>query len=172
MPSLTLNARILALKPSPAQQQLWQPPPPQQPPPPPPPPSAGPLAAGQPLPPPAAKCDWSEHNSPEGYKYYYNTVTRESKWEMPPELAAFELSQQGQLLPGAPPPATSLQQQQQQQQFAMQQYVVQTAPQLPSMVLYGQQPGPPPGGQQPPGQHPLGQVAGSAAPGAASWTWG
>jgi len=24
-------------------------------------------------------CNWTEHTSPEGFKYYYNNVTRESK---------------------------------------------------------------------------------------------
>ena len=24
-------------------------------------------------------CNWTEHTSPEGFKYYYNSVTRESK---------------------------------------------------------------------------------------------
>ncbi|XP_008794964.2 flowering time control protein FCA-like isoform X2 [Phoenix dactylifera] len=35
-------------------------------------------------------CDWSEHTSPDGYKYYYNCVTRESRWEKPEELTRFE----------------------------------------------------------------------------------
>lgn len=25
------------------------------------------------------KCNWTEHTSPDGYKYYYNSVTGESK---------------------------------------------------------------------------------------------
>lgn len=25
------------------------------------------------------KCSWTEHTSPDGYKYYYNSVTGESK---------------------------------------------------------------------------------------------
>lgn len=37
-----------------------------------------PVAAPQP-PAPQLTCDWSEHTSPEGYKYYYNSTTRESK---------------------------------------------------------------------------------------------
>jgi hypothetical protein len=24
-------------------------------------------------------CNWTEHTSPEGFKYYYNSITRESK---------------------------------------------------------------------------------------------
>lgn len=27
----------------------------------------------------APKCNWTEHTSPDGYKYYYNSVTGESK---------------------------------------------------------------------------------------------
>ncbi|KAK4854710.1 hypothetical protein QYF36_000353 [Acer negundo] len=36
------------------------------------------------------KCNWTEHTSPDGYKYYYNNMTGESKWEKPGELALFE----------------------------------------------------------------------------------
>jgi len=28
---------------------------------------------------PQLTCDWSEHTSPEGYKYYYNSTSGESK---------------------------------------------------------------------------------------------
>jgi WW domain len=24
-------------------------------------------------------CNWTEHTSPEGFKYYYNNITKESK---------------------------------------------------------------------------------------------
>ncbi|XP_043708114.1 flowering time control protein FCA-like isoform X2 [Telopea speciosissima] len=41
-------------------------------------------------------CNWTEHTSPEGYKYYYNSVTGESKWEKPEELTLFEQQQQQQ----------------------------------------------------------------------------
>ncbi|XP_024521192.1 flowering time control protein FCA isoform X1 [Selaginella moellendorffii] len=30
--------------------------------------------------------NWTEHVSPDGYKYYYNSITSESKWEKPDEL--------------------------------------------------------------------------------------
>ncbi|KAL3679106.1 hypothetical protein R1sor_022062 [Riccia sorocarpa] len=67
-------------------------------------------------PPPSipATCEWTEHTSPEGYKYYYNSATGESKclfatagnylplfmrfaglqWEKPEELISFEQQQQ------------------------------------------------------------------------------
>ncbi|XP_077221844.1 flowering time control protein FCA-like isoform X2 [Tasmannia lanceolata] len=46
-------------------------------------------------------CNWTEHTSPEGYKYYYNSVTSESKWEKPDELTLFEQQKlsQKQLVP-------------------------------------------------------------------------
>ncbi|KAF9594363.1 hypothetical protein IFM89_030492 [Coptis chinensis] len=28
-------------------------------------------------------CEWSEHNCPDGCKYYYNCITKESRWEKP-----------------------------------------------------------------------------------------
>ncbi|XP_058068429.1 flowering time control protein FCA-like [Magnolia sinica] len=47
---------------------------------------------------PTLTCHWTEHTSPEGYKYYYNSVTTESKWEKPEELTLFEQQQQQQKL--------------------------------------------------------------------------
>ncbi|CAI9288741.1 unnamed protein product [Lactuca saligna] len=78
-------------------QQNLQPPPPArlQPP-----PNSAPLM-------PSLKCNWTEHTSPDGYKYYYNSTTGESKWEKPEELALFEQQQK---------PQEQQQQQQQQQQ--------------------------------------------------------
>ncbi|KAJ8552671.1 hypothetical protein K7X08_020064 [Anisodus acutangulus] len=35
-------------------------------------------------------CDWSEHICPDGFLYYYNCVTCESRWEKPEELALYE----------------------------------------------------------------------------------
>ncbi|KAM4074096.1 hypothetical protein ACB094_10G067700 [Castanea mollissima] len=36
------------------------------------------------------ECDWSEHTCPDGHKYYYNCVTRESRWMKPQEYSLHE----------------------------------------------------------------------------------
>lgn len=41
------------------------------------------LAAVAPTGPPS---EWSEHSSPDGRTYYYNSVTKQSLWEKPDEL--------------------------------------------------------------------------------------
>ncbi|KAK3132493.1 hypothetical protein QOZ80_6AG0522840 [Eleusine coracana subsp. coracana] len=72
-------------------------------------------------------CNWTEHTSPEGFKYYYNSITRESKWEKPEEYVLYEQQQQQQQ-------QKLLLLQQQQQKIAVQQ--LQSPPQgqsLPSM---------------------------------------
>ncbi|KAL8527184.1 hypothetical protein ACS0TY_005164 [Phlomoides rotata] len=38
----------------------------------------------------SVECDWSEHVSPDGELYYYNSITCESRWEMPEEYALYE----------------------------------------------------------------------------------
>ena len=38
-------------------------------------------------------CDWTEHTSPDGKKYFYNAKTQESVWEKPKELEEFEKAQ-------------------------------------------------------------------------------
>ncbi|CAM0950682.1 unnamed protein product [Alopecurus aequalis] len=43
-------------------------------------------------------CNWTEHTSPEGFKYYYNSITRESKWEKPEEYVLYEQQQHQKLI--------------------------------------------------------------------------
>ncbi|CAK7348462.1 unnamed protein product [Dovyalis caffra] len=42
------------------------------------------------------ECDWSEHSCPDGYKYYYNCITCESRWEKPVEFILFQQQLQKQ----------------------------------------------------------------------------
>ncbi|KAL5700320.1 hypothetical protein ACHQM5_025778 [Ranunculus cassubicifolius] len=63
-------------------------------------------------------CNWTEHTSPEGYKYYYNSVTAESRWEKPEEMTSFEQQQQQK----QPPPLQQQQPLQQQHQQPLQQH--------------------------------------------------
>ncbi|KDP27944.1 hypothetical protein JCGZ_19024 [Jatropha curcas] len=75
------------------------------------PPSTSSASVAPVIPQPAApvKGNWTEHTSPEGFKYYYNSVTRESRWEKPEELTLYEQQpqqqqhQQQQLLQQKPP---------------------------------------------------------------------
>ncbi|KAJ0236688.1 Flowering time control protein FCA [Hirschfeldia incana] len=73
----------------------------------------------------SGKCNWTEHTSPDGFKYYYNGQTGESKWEKPEEMVVFERQQQQ---PTMQQPQTQLQQalysqpMQQQPQQVQQQY--------------------------------------------------
>jgi hypothetical protein len=36
-------------------------------------------------------CKWTEHDAPDGKKYYYNSETQESVWEKPQELIDFQV---------------------------------------------------------------------------------
>lgn len=58
-------------------------------PPPPPPGSKGATPAA----PPANLAAWTEHITPDGLRYYYNTATGTSSWEPPPELQAMQMLQ-------------------------------------------------------------------------------
>ncbi|XP_057957322.1 flowering time control protein FCA isoform X3 [Malania oleifera] len=71
----------------------------------------------------SAKCNWTEHTSPDGYKYYYNSVTSESRWEKPEELTLYEQQQQQQQ-------QQQPQQPQQQQKPVVQQPPTQSHPQI------------------------------------------
>ena len=48
------------------------------------------------MPPMGPTCKWSEHTSPEGKKYYYNSETQESVWEKPQELKDWEVRNETQ----------------------------------------------------------------------------
>ncbi|XP_028787832.1 uncharacterized protein LOC114743784 isoform X2 [Neltuma alba] len=45
-----------------------------------------------------SKCIWTEHRSPEGFKYYYNSVTQQSQLQ-PPALSALPVPQSLEVLP-------------------------------------------------------------------------
>ena len=45
------------------------------------------------MPPMGPSCKWTEHTSPEGKKYYYNSETQESVWEKPQEMKDWEIDQ-------------------------------------------------------------------------------
>ncbi|XVF38893.1 hypothetical protein REPUB_Repub20aG0142100 [Reevesia pubescens] len=49
------------------------------------------------------ECHWTEHTSPDGFKYYHNSLTGESKWEKPEELTLSEQQQQQQQQKQKPP---------------------------------------------------------------------
>ena len=49
----------------------------------------------KPEPKPEIQCDWKEFTAPDGRKYYYNRVTKESKWQMPEELKRFQAATAG-----------------------------------------------------------------------------
>lgn len=77
-----------------------------------------------------ATCVWTEHTSPEGYKYYYNSVTGESKWEKPDELTVFEQQQKQLQQPRLQPQPQMQPQPQQQPQLQHPQLHHQQQPQL------------------------------------------
>ncbi|XVF66090.1 hypothetical protein PTKIN_Ptkin10aG0006200 [Pterospermum kingtungense] len=52
------------------------------------------------------ECHWTEHTSPDGFKYYHNSLTSESKWEKPEELTLFEQQQQQRQKPPVQQPQT------------------------------------------------------------------
>ncbi|XP_038992246.1 flowering time control protein FCA-like isoform X1 [Hibiscus syriacus] len=68
----------------------------------------------------SVECHWTEHTSPDGFKYYHNSLTRESKWEKPEELTLFEQQQQQQKYLGQQPQLHPAQQPSQQTQLQTQ----------------------------------------------------
>ncbi|GMI80217.1 FLOWERING CONTROL LOCUS A [Hibiscus trionum] len=70
----------------------------------------------------SVECHWTEHTSPDGFKYYHNSLTLESKWEKPEELTLFEQQQLQQKPLGQQPQIQShpAQQASQQAQFQTQ----------------------------------------------------
>ncbi|XP_020538435.1 flowering time control protein FCA isoform X1 [Jatropha curcas] len=61
--------------------------------------SAAPAVPASPQTADPQECDWSEHSCPDGYKYYYNCTTCESRWEKPDEFTLFQQQLQKQKLP-------------------------------------------------------------------------
>lgn len=57
---------------------------------------------GSDLPEASVDCDWSEHICPDGYKYYFNCVTCESRWGKPEEFSLYEQQLQNQRLHNLP----------------------------------------------------------------------
>ncbi|GMH29723.1 hypothetical protein Nepgr_031566 [Nepenthes gracilis] len=43
-------------------------------------------------------CNWTEHTSPDGFKYYHNSATGESTWVKPEEFALYEQRQQNMVV--------------------------------------------------------------------------
>ncbi|ESQ55821.1 hypothetical protein EUTSA_v10024390mg, partial [Eutrema salsugineum] len=80
----------------------------------------------------SVKCNWTEHTSPDGFKYYYNGLTGESKWEKPEEMVLFERQQQQQQKP-------TIQQTQTQSQQALHSQPMQQQPQQGHQQYQSQQ---------------------------------
>jgi len=61
------------------------------------PPPLGSKSAQPPLPPPpppSSYAGWTEHITPEGLRYYYNTASGTSSWEPPPEIQVAQVAHQ------------------------------------------------------------------------------
>ncbi|PKI48090.1 hypothetical protein CRG98_031534 [Punica granatum] len=96
------------------------------------------------------KCTWTEHTSPDGFKYYYNSVTGESRWIEPEELKIYKQQQQlqqqkppvqqAQLLSQPYPQVLSTQNQQLQPQALSQMQFSQQPQQAQPQALFSQQP--------------------------------
>lgn len=90
------------------------------------------------------ECAWTEHLSPDGYKYYYNNGTGESRWEKPEELILYERQQQQQKTPVLQHQCQSLPQRPTAQQISQTQQI-----QLPTPFQMQAQQQPQPQPQQP-----------------------